>query len=658
MSDVAASSSSSSSTTSLELASIRSTFGASVRSVGTAVTLAAVGFYLHRQGSVGGDGKRTLALISQQVTVPLFLFTRILYCNQDWSEAPCPDVTRSLGDVWMLLFWPAVVVTLGWMVGVVVARVCHVPIENRRLVWASCAFGNSTGLPITLLTVVHANFPTTSDLGHIDPTLFLSVYLLLYPVLQWGLGGYLLAPPDEEQPEEEELEKVAADEDPAPTPPSPPPVSLSAASSSLSQMPWPVGPTMPPPPPLPPPPGMPRRAVSAPPSHSQVHASSSSSSNASKWWGGRTTLLLRHNVLNNVALDAQYRSYRHGLVSSDESMYLSEVDLVGMVPPSSTSSDDDDGNEDDRYGNEPGAQNTNGDYFDRNSETDALLMAPSSAVSMSSLRYQSTSSYTAPTANATPKEEYLIPLQGLEKSVPPPPVPPSHTPPAPDDAPPPPHLVFDADTLGQVVRTIMSRCLQPPVVGGLLGLAVASWPSARGILVDLEHRRSRAPLQWCFDALYSVGQAAVPLNMMILGANLSSAAASVSLPWIKRSNRRSRRPSSGGGTVQPKPLFDGKTLLGIVVGKMVVLPLLGIGLGWILKTYVWNIPDEIDGAFYLVLMIVFLCPTANNVMVMVELSGSVAKEGLAQVIALQYLVAPLILSITMTIAVGVASGWS
>jgi hypothetical protein len=62
------------------------TFFASVRSVGTAVTLASVGVYLHRRGFVEGTGKRTLALLSQQVTFPLFLFTKIVYCNQDWSS--------------------------------------------------------------------------------------------------------------------------------------------------------------------------------------------------------------------------------------------------------------------------------------------------------------------------------------------------------------------------------------------------------------------------------------------------------------------------------------------------------------------------------------------------------------------------------------------
>ena len=64
------------------ISSFSSTFFASIRSVGTAVTLASVGVYLHRRKFVSSEGKRTLAKISQQVTFPLFLFTKIIYCNQ------------------------------------------------------------------------------------------------------------------------------------------------------------------------------------------------------------------------------------------------------------------------------------------------------------------------------------------------------------------------------------------------------------------------------------------------------------------------------------------------------------------------------------------------------------------------------------------------
>jgi predicted permease len=174
--------------------SISSTFIASLRSIGTAITMALTGYYLHRTDCIGTEGKRTLAVLSQQVTFPLFLFTKIIYCNQDWSDKLCPDVTKSLADVWMLLFWPIYVVGVGLIVGLLVAKVTRAPQYHVRSILAACAFANSTGLPITLLNVIHSNFPSTSDLGRIDPTLFLSVFLLSYPIFQWGLGGYLLAP--------------------------------------------------------------------------------------------------------------------------------------------------------------------------------------------------------------------------------------------------------------------------------------------------------------------------------------------------------------------------------------------------------------------------------------------------------------------------------
>jgi len=55
------------------------------------------------------------------------------------------------------------------------------------------------------------------------------------------------------------------------------------------------------------------------------------------------------------------------------------------------------------------------------------------------------------------------------------------------------------------------------------------------------------------------------------------------------------------------------------------------------------------------MMIVFITPTANNVMVMVELSGSSSKEGIARLIGWQYIVSPLILSIVLSAVVSMAT---
>jgi predicted permease len=150
----------------------------------------------------------------------------------------------------------------GLIVGAVVAKLSDTPKHQVPSVLAACALGNATGLPITLLNVIHSNFPVTSDLGRIDPTLFLSVYLLLYPVLQWGLGGWLLAP----EPIEND------DESTTPTP------------TTLMEVPIKGG-------------------------FDQISVSES----------------LRHNVVNNKSQDDYYKQHHHGLASSDEGLYMTEV---------------------------------------------------------------------------------------------------------------------------------------------------------------------------------------------------------------------------------------------------------------------------------------------------------------------------------------------
>jgi len=490
-------------------ASIANTFLASIRSVGTAVTLASIGVYLHRRGFVTSAGKRTLALVSQQVTFPLFLFTKIIYCNQDWSSNPCPDVTKSLKDVWILLFWPLYVVSAGILVGWMVTKLCRTPTHQVRAVIAACAFGNSTGLPITLLTVVHANFPATSDLGRIDPTLFLSVYLLLYPVLQWGIGGWLLAPDDDEEP-------------------------THYRSKSISES-------------------------------------------------------FSINVLNHTSEIKQ-----NGLSSTDEGLYVSEKDLMGLAKKY-------EGRDEAIQVRNESMTHLNSYYEDDEEEEE-----------------EKTKDEEHPLLKEPPKV-YDDTLSN--RSVAPPP------------------------ELKETLKKILKRCFQPPVIGGLMGIFFAVTP-LRGLFVDLVDRSSSAPFQWIFDGLYAVGVAAVPINMMILGCNISAS-------WQTIVN-----PPQSKGDGKNETLFPMSTMIGIVVGKMIVLPLIGITSSRLLRSNVLDVASDIEAAFYLVVMIVFLTPTANNVMVMVELSGYGAKEGLATVIALQYAVAPIILSLTMSIVIGFASSWS
>jgi predicted permease len=488
-----------------DLQSFYSTFAASIRSVGTAVTLAGVGVYLHRRKFVSSDGKRTLARISQQVTFPLFLFTKICYCNQDWSSEPCPDVTKSLSDVWILLFWPAVVVACGFVVGYVAAVASGTPKSQFRTVLVATGFGNSTGLAITLVTVVHANFPDTSDLGKIDPTLFLSVYLLLYPILQWGVGGWLLAPAEDEAPpdsrDHEALENAQAEK----------------------------GDHM----------------------HHRAY---------------------NRNVLNNKQKQSFYKLSRKAIGETDASLYISDADLVhhfaaaesspqGTLPelPTMASTDAD------RSGGY-------GQYEDGSHQSKGAYGTPLSPI----VDYQKSPTRNDPAALEATETTGLLsngpdqigfPLEGdIRDSVK------SNV------------TEYEAETFRETCDKIMSRCFQPPVVGALAGIFVAATP-LRGIFVDVVDRSSHAPLQWCFDGLYAVGQAAVPVNMIILGCNLSAS----------YSTQTSSTNDAAEGEMRPASnLLSQRTMVAIVIGKMLVMPLIGITFALLLETYVLDIPD---GAF-------------------------------------------------------------
>jgi hypothetical protein len=101
---------------------------------------------------------------------------------------------------------------------------------------------------------------------------------------------------------------------------------------------------------------------------------------------------------------------------------------------------------------------------------------------------------------------------------------------------------------------VVQRCLQPPVIGALLGLFIASFPRLRGIFVDIYDRNGSAPLQWFFDGLYAAGLSAVPINMIILGSNLSAS-------YMLDANAAENKSK----------FFSPKASLLVVIGKMVSL---------------------------------------------------------------------------------------
>ena len=357
--------------------SLQSTFVAALKSVGTAATMATAGVYLHRRNLISPEGKKSLAKISQQVTIPALFFSKLIYCPQDSSEDACPNVADDLKNVWVLLFWPLYVVGLGLLVGEAAARISGTPPRQRRGVVAACAFANSTGLPVTLLSVIHANIPETFEIGRVDPNLFLSVYLVVYPVLTWGIGGWLLAAPDK-------------------------------------------------------------------PTGNSVGVSTNSKEDAS---GG---LLRRSRQSGTIEL-----------TNHRQSSGQKGTDLVKSV--------DSDDEQDEK------------DMMD-----DTSLQYPDTGLPSDS-----------DAANAGQDFESLLPSQdnipSASQSIP------AHPP------------------LQTTVAKALSKALQPPVVGALLGLFIASFPALRGIFVDLEMRSGRAPMQWLFDGIFAVRSILGPQLLSMLG---------------------------------------------------------------------------------------------------------------------------------------------
>ena len=135
-----------------------------------------------------------------------------------------------------------------------------------------------------------------------------------------------------------------------------------------------------------------------------------------------------------------------------------------------------------------------------------------------------------------------------------------------------------------------------------------------------------------------MGQAAVPLNMLILGASLAATSEKVQVAY--KSNEEKVKP---------------QVFLMIVFLKLVMMPICAIAAVYGLRTMI-SIPDNIDAPFYLVMLVVACTPTANNVMVMAEIGG-VSKEAMAKAIFVQYLFAPILLTGSVSVSVALVSSW-
>lgn len=172
---------------------------------------------------------------------------------------------------------------------------------------------------------------------------------------------------------------------------------------------------------------------------------------------------------------------------------------------------------------------------------------------------------------------------------------------------------------GELAKVVFT----PPVIAVILGAVVGIVKPLRNLLVDYNDFDNDMPLQWGFNAVTSFGQAAVPLNMMILGAALANIPSFSSIHW-------------------PSTLLT--AFCKLVVCPAVAFCVVGsVVMTGLLQKFVPN--TSLHTPFVLVACLVAATPTANNLTVMAEAyAGADSKEALSSSIFVMYCFAPLTLT--------------
>jgi len=171
---------------------------------------------------------------------------------------------------------------------------------------------------------------------------------------------------------------------------------------------------------------------------------------------------------------------------------------------------------------------------------------------------------------------------------------------------------------GTALRKVVRNALVPAVRAVLIGMVIASIPPLHQFFLITHEGQTRTPLGFFYRALATIGGAMAPCSSLVLGANLFQGAKIKSIPIA--------------------------TNVGISVAKLVIMPA-------IMAVVVWGVshalgPNGNGGSDWLVILIVSCTPTANKIMVMVELSGE-NKAGMSAAIFLQYALAPILLPLAL-----------
>lgn len=172
----------------------QSILAASMRSMGSTMVLTGGGAYLRWCGVMTPQVSMGLSKASLMLAMPALLFTTSIDCSQNLSTNACPDMRDNLSNGWPMLLLPVWYVMVGLLVGRLCVYVGNASDELKNTSIVAVAFSNSTSLPISLLAVLNLQLFRRGFFGPVNPLLYLSVYLVVYPLLQWGVGGWLMPP--------------------------------------------------------------------------------------------------------------------------------------------------------------------------------------------------------------------------------------------------------------------------------------------------------------------------------------------------------------------------------------------------------------------------------------------------------------------------------
>ncbi|KAJ0039127.1 hypothetical protein Pint_22215 [Pistacia integerrima] len=145
-------------------------------------------------------------------------------------------------------------------------------------------------------------------------------------------------------------------------------------------------------------------------------------------------------------------------------------------------------------------------------------------------------------------------------------------------------------------RTPIQHILQPPTIASLLAIIIGTVPRLKVFFFGYD-----APLSFITDTLEILGGAMVPSVMLILGGMLAEG------PNESKLGRR--------------------TTIGIVVARLLVLPLIGIGI--VALTDKLNILVEGDAMYRFVLLLQYTTPSAILLGAIASLRGYAVKEASA-----------------------------